>query len=108
MDENVPTAIALGLRKRGIDVLTVQEDQRSSADDVQVPERAAALGRVVFTNDADFLVEAARRQHDSQHFAGIVYALQRLPIGQCVDDLEVIASICELEEYVGKVVYLPL
>ncbi|HEY4564743.1 MAG TPA: DUF5615 family PIN-like protein, partial [Thermoanaerobaculia bacterium] len=40
MDENVPRAITGGLRLRGIDVLTVQEDGLSGLADPEVLDRA--------------------------------------------------------------------
>lgn len=62
MDENVHGAITTELRLRGVDVLTVQEDDRTGLPDPLVLDRAMALGRVVFTQDSDFLIEANRRQ----------------------------------------------
>ncbi|WP_263972459.1 DUF5615 family PIN-like protein [Pseudanabaena yagii] len=47
MDENVPRQILLGLRLRGVDVLSVQEDQRSGDPDPQVLARANELQRVI-------------------------------------------------------------
>lgn len=61
MDENVPRAITGGLRLRGVDVLTVQEDGRRGLDDPRVLDRATELGRVLFSQDEDLLVEARRR-----------------------------------------------
>jgi Domain of unknown function (DUF5615) len=46
MDEQVPRQITLGLRLRNIDVLTVQEDDRTGLDDPNVLARAAELQRV--------------------------------------------------------------
>ena len=45
----------------GIDVLTAQDDGAEEFDDIDLFDRAAGLGRVVFTRDRDFLVEAVRR-----------------------------------------------
>lgn len=55
MDEHVPKAVAEGLRRRGVDVVTVQEIGLQAADDQRHLERAAEEGRVVVTQDADFL-----------------------------------------------------
>jgi len=102
MDENVHGAITTGLRLRGIDVLTVQEDNRSGLPDPEILERATQLGRLVFTQDRDFLIEANRRQSQGIDFGGIVYAHQLLTqIGDCVRDLEIIAQLGELDEFVN-------
>lgn len=53
MDENVPRQIAVGLRLRDIDVLTVQEDNRAGMLDSQVLARATDLQRVLFSRDDD-------------------------------------------------------
>jgi len=109
MDEHVHSAITNGLRNRGVDVLTVQEDGLSAADDPVVLDRAIVLGRVVFTQDTDFLSEGSRRQRAGETFAGVVYAHQnRASIAQCIQDLELIARVCELTEYANRVEFVPL
>jgi hypothetical protein len=109
MDEQVPDAITRGLRRRGVDVLRVQDDGHANTDDAVILDRAAALGRVVFTHDQDFLVIAHHRQANGLRFAGVVFAHQDGPsIGQCVDDLEIIAVASELHEWENRVEYLPL
>ncbi|MFM8986844.1 MAG: DUF5615 family PIN-like protein [Planctomycetia bacterium] len=60
LDHHVPTAIADGLRQLQVDVLTVAEDGKADWDDDRLLERALEVGRVVFTQDRDFLVLAAR------------------------------------------------
>ena len=76
MDEHVPSAITNGLRERGIDVRTVQDDDLLGESDPNLLDRATELGRVLFTRDTDFLEEAHRRQQEHIEFAGVVYAHQ--------------------------------
>jgi predicted nuclease of predicted toxin-antitoxin system len=66
MDEHVPRAITEGLRLRGVDVLTAQEDNRRRASDSELLDRATELGRILFTQDSDLLREAARRQRTGE------------------------------------------
>ena len=109
MDVHVKQAITRGLRRRGVDVLTAQEDGSAMLDDASLLDRAASLRRLVFTQDDDFLTEANRRQTNGEYFVGVVYIHQRIAVvGQCVSDLETIAFASELEEYAGQVRYLPL
>ena len=109
MDVHVKEAITRGLRRRGVDVLTAQEDGMARLDDAALLDRAAALTRLIFTQDDDFLEEANRRQTSGAYFAGVVYVHQlHAAIGQCIDDLETIAFASELEEYANQVRYLPL
>jgi predicted nuclease of predicted toxin-antitoxin system len=108
MDENVRAAITSGLRARGVDVLTAQDDGRTQTPDPDILDRATALGRVVYSEDADFLTEAARRQAAGIPFAGVVYAHQTTPIGTCVSDLELIGKIYDPADMANTVIYLPL
>ncbi len=108
MDENVHGAITRGLRQRGVDLLTAQEDGRSNTPDPQVMDRAHELGRLLFTHDPDMLAEANRRLEEGILSGGVVFAHQLAAIGICVRDLELIAGAAEPEEYVGKVEFLPL
>lgn len=62
MDEQVPRQITTGLRLRGVDVLTIQEDNRTGVPDPILLNRATELSRVMFSRDQDFLIEANRRQ----------------------------------------------
>lgn len=61
-DVHVNLAITKGLRMRGIDVLTAQEDGARELDDEPLLGRAASLGRVLFTQDEDLLAIASERQ----------------------------------------------
>jgi hypothetical protein len=109
MDENVEGAITRGVRRRGVDVLTVQEDGRGGEDDPPLLDRAGELGRVLFSRDDDMLREATRRQHLGVSFIGVIYAHQlRVPIGRCVTDLTTLARQGEPDQFVDRVRYLPL
>jgi hypothetical protein len=109
MDENVHRAITSGLRLRGIDVLAVQEDGRSGIDDPAVLDRAAALGRVLFSQDEDLLAEARKRQTEGRSFPGVIFAHQlHVTIGDCVRDLELIAQVADPADFSDRVEFLPL
>ena len=109
MDVHVPGAVTRGLRLRGIDVLTAQEDGTDTLPDPQLLDRATALGCVLFSQDDDLLVEAATRQEQGLTFGGVIYLHQRdLTIGRCIDDLELIATVCSNDEVAGQVWFLPL
>ena len=108
MDHHVPRAITVGLRLRLVDVLTAYEDKKSDLNDTELLDRASELGRALFTRDDDLLAEAVRRQRAGVPFAGVVYAHQlRASIGQCVEDLEIIAKAGEPEDLMDGVVFLP-
>jgi predicted nuclease of predicted toxin-antitoxin system len=85
MDVHVPYAITIGLRLRGIDVLTSQDDSTTQLADPDLLERANALGRALFTQDKDFLRVASEWRRRGQGFAGIIYAHQaEVTISWCI------------------------
>lgn len=109
MDVHVRRALTTGLRLRGVDVLTAREDGAGEFEDPRLLDRATELGRVLFTQDDDLLKEAARRQETGQGFAGVIYGHQlNVTVGQCIEDLELIAQTTEPEEWINLVTYLPL
>jgi hypothetical protein len=109
MDEHIHNAITEGLRQRGVDVLTVQEDGRSGFPDVLLLDRALELERVMFSQDQDFLVEAQHRQSKGVAFSGVIFARQsRVDIGTCINDLELIAKALDIKDFANWVQFLPL
>ena len=109
MDVHIPGAIAAGLRQRQVDVLTAQEDDADELIDSELLDRAADLGRVLFTYDDDLLAETAHRQESGLFFAGVIFARPRhVPIGVCIRDLELIAKVAHLDDMTWQVRFLPL
>ena len=109
MDVHVRRAVTVGLRLRGVDVLTAQEDDASRFPDPQLLDRATELGRVLFTHDDDLIKEAHTRLENGQHFSGVIYSDQiRVPIGRCVLDLELLATAGYPPDFENRIEYLPL
>lgn len=79
MDEHVPSAITNALRARGIDVLTVQEDGRGGTADSDVGNRAAALAKVIVSEDSDMAREATRRMRRGERFPGLFRGTELSP-----------------------------
>jgi hypothetical protein len=107
MDVHVHHAITVELRKRGVDVLTAQEDGTAEWLDPDLLNRATMLNRVLFTNDQDFHGIVADYQRRGQPFAGVIFAPQMTPLGRLVKDLEMCALACEPEDYIDSLTYLP-
>lgn len=109
MDVHVHRGITLGLRRRGIDVLTSQEDETRMLSDDLLLDRTSQLGRILFSQDRDFLRETSNRLSIGKSFAGVIYAHPlRVPMGTCIADLELLAKLCTPEEMADQVFYLPL
>ena len=109
MDVHVPSAVTVGLRRRGVNVLTSQEDGTREADDVALLQRATDLGRTLFTQDDDLLAVASQWQQQGREFAGVIYSHQLGPgIGDIIEELELIAACTTEDEVRNRVIYLPL
>jgi hypothetical protein len=51
---------------------------------------------------------AAGRMQAGNHVSGRVVVSQRLPIGLAVDEILVIAEVATIEDFVNRVLYVPL
>ena len=51
MDVNIRRSITEGLRKKGVDVVTAQEDNSAELSDPELLARASELSRVLFSMD---------------------------------------------------------
>jgi hypothetical protein len=78
-------------------------------NDSDLLDRATKLGRVLFSQDEDLLVEATRRQRLGMHFGGVIYAHQLgLTIGRAVSELEILAEVGTPDDFANRVEFLPL
>jgi uncharacterized protein with PIN domain len=101
-DENVPNAVARGLRLRGIDVLTTNEADLLGASDEEHLALALRDGRVILTQDADFL----RLHAGGVDHAGIAYARQQLSIGDLIRGLILIYQVLDADDMKNHIEFL--
>jgi uncharacterized protein DUF5615 len=103
LDEHVASAVADGLRRRGIDVATTPDASLLGATDPQQLSSATANARVIFTNDPDFL-----HMHDQGvAHAGIAYChRQSRSVGEIIGALELIWEVLEPEEMHNRVEFI--
>jgi len=103
LDEHCPHAIADGLRRFGIDVTTATDAGLLRAPDEEHLAFGMAEGRVVFTQDEDYLVWNAR----GLPHRGIVYCHQGTrSIGEIIDSLRLIWEVFEPAEMANRVEYI--
>jgi predicted nuclease of predicted toxin-antitoxin system len=103
LDEHITPAVARALRQRGIDVITAHEAGLLGVSDSQHLDHAHAEGRVVVTQDADFL----RLHHKQQPHSGITYCKQRTrSIGQIVASFVLIYEVLDPAEIRGRIEFL--
>lgn len=109
MDVHIPVAITEALRRKGLDVPTSQEDGTSTLEDELLLARANELGRLLFSQDQDFLQIAAGWQQRGRSFTGILFSAQQgVSIGILANDLDLVLNCCEPAELRDHVTYLPL
>ena len=103
LDEHVPHGVAHGLRQLAIDVTTTTDANLVGAEDVDQLAYALAQGRVIFTEDDDFLILAA----SGAVHAGLAYCHQNTrSIGQIIRALELIWQVYEPDEMKNKVEFI--
>ena len=101
-DEHVAKAVAAGLRLRGIDVVTTHQAGMLGASDEQHLAFALSQGRVLVTQDDDFIrLSAGGAPH-----AGIVYAPQQTPVGEIIRGLTLIYHVLAVEEIAGNTEFI--
>jgi predicted nuclease of predicted toxin-antitoxin system len=102
-DEHYPTTVVVGLRQRGVDVLTIKEAKRAGLSDLEQLQFAAANERILVTFDTDFLRIAAQ---GIQH-AGIVWCpARKYSIGDLIRRLMLIRAVLLREDMRNVVEYL--
>jgi predicted nuclease of predicted toxin-antitoxin system len=103
LDEHCDPAIAEGLRRHGIDVTTTREAGLIGTTDEEQVAYALPLGRVLFTQDSDYVkLHAAGAPH-----AGITYCHQQTrSVGEIINALVLIWEVYLPEEMAGRVEYL--
>lgn len=103
-DENIERPIIEGLRRRGIDVISVVDLGYAGSPDTFHIKKASEVNAVILTRDADFL----RMAHGSgvQH-NGIIFAHSKnTSIGQCIRGVELIANILTAEDMKNHIEFL--
>ncbi|MFW0860320.1 MAG: DUF5615 family PIN-like protein [Dehalococcoidia bacterium] len=102
-DEHVPYPIVEGLRRRGIDIVTVQEIGLASTRDEIIMARAREEGRIIYTRDADFL----RHSRGGHKHSGIFYHHPlTYSIGEAIQKVALACEVLSAEEMENQVMFL--
>lgn len=103
LDEHIASGVAAGLRRRSIDVTCAFDVGMSAQPDEKQLSFATEAGRVLVTQDADFL----RLHQIGAVHAGVAYVRQgSLSIGEMIRRLVLIHDLISAEEMLGRVEYL--
>ena len=103
LDENISPVVAEQLRRKGIEVFTLQDLDLLGDTDENHLARATAMGCVLCTQDDDYLRLAAQ---GIEH-AGIVYSkMGRHEIGGWVKSLEIICMVYAADDMQNHIEYI--
>lgn len=106
LDEDVYRGVALGLRRRGFDVLTTSDAGNGGRSDEEQLRFAIANGRCLFTfNRGDFVRLHSELIGTGEHHFGIVLAPQAR-IGAVVRALAQLLSVRSEEELTDQLLWL--
>ena len=106
-DECVDGRIVAGLRRRGIDLSTVADQNLLGAPDEQHVERAAALGRVVLTSDHDFLAIANDLMVRGVRFPGLLFIQPHATVGEAIRAIAEKAQFIEAPDMENWIEWIP-
>lgn len=110
-DENFDGDIVRGLFRRepNLDLMRVQDVGLRELDDPIVLAWAATNDRIVLTHDRSTMPDFAyERLLRNEPMPGLFVVNNRMPIGQAIDELIILAKCSEQDEWKGVVLYLPL
>jgi hypothetical protein len=107
-DVHVDGPICKELRRRGVEVLTAQEDHADTHANAALLERATELGRVLVTYDNRFRALAEDWQRQQHPFARLLFGLKQSGgIGDFVRDLELVAKASDPSDWVDRIEFIP-
>jgi predicted nuclease of predicted toxin-antitoxin system len=106
-DECVDGRVLAGLRRRGIDIVSAQDEGLLSTPDQQHMQRASELGRVVVTADQDFLAIVSDLRRRGGPFPGLFYIQHGTPVGETVRNIADAAEILDPPDMENWVEWIP-
>ena len=110
-DENFNGIVLRGLKIKSpsFDVLRVQDLELNGRDDPEILAHAAELGRILLTHDRATVPDYARdRLARGLLMPGVFVVDVKFAIGSAIDQLLLLDSASDQEEWDGRVVHLPV
>jgi Domain of unknown function (DUF5615) len=109
-DADLNTQIVFGLRRRqpAIDFQTAQGGDVIGEHDAEVLAIAALSGRILVSHDRKTMPGHFAQFIKRQASPGVILVRQRLDIGAAIDDLVLIWSVTEAEEWRNRLGFLPV
>ena len=109
-DENFNNDILRGVLRRhpDLDIVRIQDTEIYEAEDPVVLEWAAKEERILLTHDTRTMPDFAyARVREHKPLPGVFVVNDQAPTGQVIDDLLIVLSASEADEWENRVIYLP-
>jgi hypothetical protein len=103
LDQHIPSAVARGLQRRGVDVLTAQEAGRCGYPDLEQLAFSVSQSRVMVTFDDDFLRLAGS---GIEHNGIIFCAASRYSVGELIYALLVVHDVLVPKDMINHIEFL--
>ena len=107
-DLNQTIVLALVRRESGMDFQTATAANLAGLDDAAVLALAAHEGRILITHDQSTMPQHFARFITTQTSPGLLIVPQHLQPATVVEELLLIWSVSEADEWHDRIVYLPL
>ncbi len=110
-DHDLNEIVVAGILRRApsVEFLRVRDVGMEEASDNEISEYADRELRLVVSHDVNTMPAAAYgRSAKGESFPGLLMVRQSLPVGRVIDDLLLIWSATEFEEWKEQVVFLPI
>ena len=110
-DENFKSDIVRGLLRRqpDVDIARVQDVGLIGAVDPTIVAWAAEQERILLTHDRATMPDVAyQRVSAGEPMPRVIIVPRRLAVRQAIDELLLIATCSEPDEWAGRVLHLPL
>jgi len=110
-DENFEGAIFRGLLRRNAEfnIERVQDVGLMSASDSDILEWAYRHGRIVLTHDQKTMPGFAyQRMAEGKAIAGMIVMKHTISVGKAIEDILLIATCSQMDEWVNQIQLLPL
>lgn len=106
-DENVDVRVADGLRRLGVQAVSVYDEGKDGTSDEAQLAYAATLGAVLFTHDPDLIEIAMEINHRGEDHWGVIFVeMHRLRVGECIRRLALYGEVVAAEEMINRIEFL--
>lgn len=107
-DLNQTILLAVVRKEPAIDFRSATAASLAGVDDLDVLRICAESGRVLVTHDGKTMPSELARLLESEPSPGVIVVPQHLPISLAAEDLLLIWSATDSEEWVNRIAWLPL